>query len=655
MNLIDLSKTMKNRLRRSAPLSAFLAVSSMSLLVAEGMIPDGDFEAADGLAWETNDGGGVFSYEFPANGGNPGGHGIIDNSVGGLGWGIFVTDNEKELPLTDLGLSPGEAYNFTMDMRIFSGSSLGGFKVDFFKNGAGNGSSGEIFPPMIGTGETWETYTFPITIPADTEGLKLVLLWGSGSSVGYDNLSYDPEPIDLDAITEIPNGGFEEGGSSWAQGGGENTMFIFEEAADNPGGYAILENDGMGFGVLVANGGSLIPIAGLKVKAGSAYMFSQDMRLFSGPDLGGLKVEFYRGPVLKGEAEFTRPDPVGDGSEWATYNFQVDIPLDVDGIKLIALAGKDSRVGYDNFLVGSVASPSPPILNSDFENGNAYWTEYQVGTTYDYPEIGGNPGRFVEMVNDGSGYGVIVANGGSISPKSRFGITEEGTYQFQADIKIFEGSSIGGIKIEFYGEGDVDLGNTGDLFPPLIGDGSTWETYTFDVFISGDVTGIKVVALWGSGSRVGIDNIVVPGALKEGYEGWITDFPDVGELTGFNDDPDQDGQPNGVENHLGTDPSKSSAGLILGSVTPSTGEIIFIHSINLEPAPEAANATYFWSTDLVNFYGSGEAAPDGTSITVDANPGIPTTGLTRAIRAVSTGVQVPTRVFMRLQVSAASK
>lgn len=650
---------MKNRLRRSAPLSAFLAASFMPLLVAEGMIPDGDFEAADGLAWETNDGGGLFSYEFPANGGNPGGHGVIDNTVGGQGWGIFVTNNGQELPLTDLGLSPGEAYNFTMDMRIFSGSSLGGFKVDFFKNGNGNGSSGEIFPPIIGTGETWETYTFPISIPADTEGLKLVPLWGSGSSVGYDNLSYDPEPIDVDAITEIPNGGFDDGGSLWAQGGGENTTFIFEEAGGNPGGYVIMENNGMGFGVLVANGGSIIPIAGLKLDAGSAYIFSQDMRLFSGPDLGGLKVEFYRGPVLKGEAEFTRPDPVGDGSEWATYNFQVDIPLDVDGIKLVPLVGIDSRVGYDNFLVGSSASPSPPILNSDFENGNAYWAEFQAGTTYDYPETGGNPGRFVEMTNDGSegSYGVIVANGGSISPKSRFGITEEGTYQFQADIKIFEGSSIGGIKIEFYGEEDVDLGNTGDLFPPVIGDGSSWETYTFDVFISEDVTGIKVVPLWGPGSRIGIDNVVVPGALKDGYEGWIAGFPGVGEMTGFNDDPDKDGQPNGVENHLGTDPSVSSAGLNVGSVDAATGEIVFTHSISLEPAPvpEAAIASYLWSTDLVNFYGSGEAAPDGTSMTFDTNPGIPVIGSVRAIRAISTGVQVPSRVFVRLQVSAASK
>ena len=650
---------MKNRLRRSAPLSAFLAASFMPLLVAEGMIPDGDFEAADGLAWETNDGGGLFSYEFPANGGNPGGHGVIDNTVGGQGWGIFVTNNGQELPLTDLGLSPGEAYNFTMDMRIFSGSSLGGFKVDFFKNGNGNGSSGEIFPPIIGTGETWETYTFPISIPADTEGLKLVPLWGSGSSVGYDNLSYDPEPIDVDAITEIPNGGFDDGGSLWAQGGGENTTFIFEEAGGNPGGYVIMENNGMGFGVLVANGGSIITIAGLKLDAGSAYIFSQDMRLFSGPDLGGLKVEFYRGPVLKGEAEFTRPDPVGDGSEWATYNFQVDIPLDVDGIKLVPLVGIDSRVGYDNFLVGSSASPSPPILNSDFENGNAYWAEFQAGTTYDYPETGGNPGRFVEMTNDGSegSYGVIVANGGSISPKSRFGITEEGTYQFQADIKIFEGSSIGGIKIEFYGEEDVDLGNTGDLFPPVIGDGSSWETYTFDVFISEDVTGIKVVPLWGPGSRIGIDNVVVPGALKDGYEGWIAGFPGVGEMTGFNDDPDKDGQPNGVENHLGTDPSVSSAGLNVGSVDAATGEIVFTHSISLEPAPvpEAAIASYLWSTDLVNFYGSGEAAPDGTSMTFDTNPGIPVIGSVRAIRAISTGVQVPSRVFVRLQVSAASK
>lgn len=647
---------MTDRICRRATFSSFLVASLLPVLIAQGMIPDGNFDAGDGAAWETNSGDGSFVFNFFASGGQSGGYGVIDNTGGG-GWGIFVTDNGRELALTDLGLTAGEAYHFKMDMRIISGLKVGGFKVDFFKNGLGNGSSGEIFPEIIGNGTDWATYTFPISIPADTEGVKLVPLWGSGSSVGYDNLTYDPEPIDVAAITEIPNGDFLNGGSSWSQGGGPDTTFAFEETGGNLEGYAVMENNGTGFGVLVANGGSIIPIGGLGLEAGSAYRFSQDMKLFSGPELGGLKVEFYRGPVFRGAAEFTQPTPVGDGSEWATYTFQVDIPLDVDGLKLVPLAGIGSRVGYDNFVVGSDAFPSPPVLNADFEEGNAYWSEFQVGTTYAYPETGGNPGRFVEMTNDGAegSYGVIVANGDSINPKSRFGITGEGEYEFQADLKIFEGSRIGGLKIEFYGEGGVSLGGTGDMFPDLIGDGSTWETYTFDVFVPGDVEGIKVVPLWGPGSRVGIDNIVVPGALQDGFAGWIAGFPDVGELNGFNDDPDRDGQPNGVENHLGTDPSKASRGLSLGSVNAATGDIIFSHPINLEPVPEAANATYFWSTDMVNFYGSGEAAPDGTSVTFDRNPGIPTTGLTRAIRAISTGAQVPARVFLRIQVSAASR
>lgn len=647
---------MRNRFRLSVAFPSFLAVTIMPLWVAEGMIPDGDFNAGDGLAWETTSGDGTFVFEFPATGGNDDGYGVIDNSANDGGWGIFVTNNGGELSLLELGLTAGEAYNFKLDMRIISGSNVGGFKVDFFKSGLLDGSTGDIFPQIIGDGTTWETYTFQVSIPADTEALKLVPLWGAGSSVGYDNLTYDPDPIDIDAITEIPNGDFEAGSTSWAEGGGPNTTFAYEASGGNPDGYAVMENDGSGFGVLVANGGAIIPIEGLGLQPGFAHVFSQDMKLFSGPNLGGLKVEFYRGPTLRGEAAFTEPTPVGDGADWATYNFQVDIPLDVDGIKLVPLAGIGSRVGYDNFIVSPDALPSPPVLNPGFEDGNAYWTEFAVGTTYEYPETGGNPGRFVEMTNDGSegSYGVLVANGGSISPKSRFGIEEEGTYQFQADIKVFEGSGIGGLKIEFYGEGDASLGDTGDMFPVMIGDGSTWETYTFDVFVADNVQGIKVVPLWGPGSTIGIDNVVVPGALKDGYEGWIAGFPGVGDLNGFNDDPDGDGQPNGVENHLGTDPSKASAGLGVGSIDAATGEIVFFHSINLEPVPEAAKAAYYWSTDLENFYASGEAALDGTALTFDTDPGIPTTGLTRAIRATSTGAQVPPRVFVRLQVSAES-
>lgn len=46
----------------------------------------------------------------------------------------------------------------------------------------------------------------------------------------------------------------------------------------------------------------------------------------------------------------------------------------------------------------------------------------------------------------------------------------------------------------------------------------------------------------------------------------------MGDLTGFNDDPDKDGQANRLKNFLGTDPSASSQGLKASSLGVSIRE-----------------------------------------------------------------------------------
>ena len=79
---------------------------------------------------------------------------------------------------------------------------------DFFASGAFSGSTGDIFPALIGDGTTWETYSFTVTIPTGTEGIKVVPLWGAGSSIGYDNVGVDDAPVETPLI---PNGDFENG------------------------------------------------------------------------------------------------------------------------------------------------------------------------------------------------------------------------------------------------------------------------------------------------------------------------------------------------------------------------------------------------------------------------------------------------------------
>ena len=623
--------------------------------VAPTEIPDADFSAGNGNDWEQSSGGGTFVFDFRTTDGNPGGHAVIDHSADDGGWGVLVTNNGTALPLSGLGLSAGSTYQFSVDMRLFGGARIGGLKVDFFNGAAAAGSTGDLFPALIGDGTTWETYDFQVNIPETATAIKVVGLWGAGSVVGFDNMTFDPTPIEVPPVVEIPNHAFDDGLTNWNRAGEPATLFSSEESGGNPGGYAVMDNNGTGFGVLVANGGNPIPLEGLGLEAGQTYRFRQDMRIFSGSEIGGLKVEFFNGAGEVANTGDLFPQIVGDGSSWATYEFDITIPPSVDGIKVVLLWGNGSRVGFDNILFDPTPIPSSPVLNADFEMGGAFWSEFQVGTTYRYPTTGGNPGGYAEMTNNGSvdSFGVIVSNSSSITPKERFGITTEGTFVFEMDMRIFSGSSIGGLKIEFFDSAGLDAGGSGDMFPVLIGDGSTWETYRFEVFIPGFVAGLKVTPLWGSGSVVGYDNIVTPGTLGSGFDSWIAGFPGVGSETGFNDDPDGDGQPKGLENYLGTDPSQFSAGLTVLDSGLSGGGLTFVHGVNLDAVPEASNATYYWSTDLVNFYADGESAPDGTRFIFNLNPGIITTGSTRAVRVESTSANPPGRVFVQLRVSGA--
>lgn len=644
-------------------LSVALCLTGLSY-AAPGSIIDGDFEAANGgAAWETNGGAG-FVHNFPTTGGNPGGYAELDGSASSNPWGILVSDNGNIISLASLGLEAGQSYLFTQDMKKFSGSEIGGLKVDFFVDGndAVNGSTENMYPTLIGTGSTWETYEFEISIPEGKTGLKLVPLWGQGSSVGIDNLVFDTTPIVVepeDPITSIPNGDFEMGGNAWslfssqATEGINDTTASYESTGGNPGGHALMTNNGEGWGVIVSNNSITIPVDGLGLTAGETYTFQQDMKLFSGSDLGKLKVEFYDASGALGNTGDITVQPRGDSSTWQTYEFQVSIPEGTESIKVVPVAGIGSSVGYDNVGFQSNLIIAPPVLNANFEQGGANWGFFADGPAPNseptFPSTGGNPGGFGQIKNFNSFAG-LVSNGGVAIPISKFGFTGEGEdAQFMMDMKIIEGQNLGGFKLEFLANGEVS-GSTEDLFPAIIGDGSTWETYTFDVFIPFGTEGIKVIPLWGENSTVGYDNIITPQGFPSGFDGWIAQFPNVGGLNRFNDDPDNDGQPNGLENFLGTDPSVSSSGLALTVAGSAANPLYSItHSQNAEPLENISSPVYEWSTDLVNYYQNEEVGPNGTIVFFEPETNTPSVGTTTV--DISVGGATPPKFFVRVVIS----
>jgi hypothetical protein len=131
------------------------------------------------------------------------------------------------------------------------------------------------------------------------------------------------------------------------------------------------------------------------------------------------------------------------------------------------------------------------------------------------------------------------------------------------------------------------------------------------------------------------------------FANWITGKPGVGSQTAVGDDPDGDGNGNGVENFFGTEPGVFSAGVVAGTLNPGTGTFTFTH-----PQGSLASdltATYRWSTDLVNFHDDG-ASIGGTTVSFSTlpNPVVPGTPTTVTATVSGTPVQ---KLFVRVEVT----
>ena len=171
------------------------AIASLAVVALAGianatvvLFPDGDFEdpGNSALNWLEVNCCGTYTYSYPATGGNPNGCGIIDHSANNGGFGIWVANNGNTISLSSLGLTAGQTYTFVQDMKIISGSSIGGLKIESWSN-AGNLSNSGDMRPLSGT-TSWATYSFSYTINPAATGLKIVPLWGPGSAVAFDNL-----------------------------------------------------------------------------------------------------------------------------------------------------------------------------------------------------------------------------------------------------------------------------------------------------------------------------------------------------------------------------------------------------------------------------------------------------------------------------------
>ena len=186
---------MKIKLLTALAVLAMAGVASADLLVANG-----DFELA-GASWaEAQSGETTFTYETSGGstlGAAGGAYAQLANP--GAGWAVLVSPPEAGADgggtlIADLGVTANALNNFQVDLKTFAGTAGGGLKIEAWGGNAILGNSGDVNAP--GAFADWTTFTVPYFVPAGTDKIIMVPLWGAGSTVGYDNVGTDvvPEP-----------------------------------------------------------------------------------------------------------------------------------------------------------------------------------------------------------------------------------------------------------------------------------------------------------------------------------------------------------------------------------------------------------------------------------------------------------------------------
>ncbi len=172
-----------------------------------------------------------------------------------------------------------------------------------------------------------------------------------------------------DTTNLFPNGNFSVAGptADWVEVNCcGNFSYTYPTTGGNPGGYATMNNAGPldFFGIWVNGNTTPLPIASYGLTAGQTYTFVQDMKIISGANVGGFKIDWFDGANAgAGSTGDLRPSTAGHTTaNWETYSFSITIPAAAVGMKIVPLWGQLSEVAYDN--IGVVIPTTSPLAAS---------------------------------------------------------------------------------------------------------------------------------------------------------------------------------------------------------------------------------------------------------------------------------------------------
>jgi len=172
---------------------ATLALTFSTTSMAD-LVPNGDFEIADGASWGIETAAGSV-FTFPTSGGNGDGYLQMDNTSASWGGVAISTDDPSGSLLGDFkdgsgnGLVAGGTYDFLWDMKSAAAATRGGIKLESWNEGGFMNQSAEY---TFASTTDWASYSQSYTIDPNATRLKIVLLGLDNTSVyGYDNVCID--------------------------------------------------------------------------------------------------------------------------------------------------------------------------------------------------------------------------------------------------------------------------------------------------------------------------------------------------------------------------------------------------------------------------------------------------------------------------------